>query len=62
MKTHKMISKRVKVTKSGKLLKRAGGQDHFNSRESGNTTRGKRSDKIISKAFTRTVKVLARVK
>jgi len=57
-----MVSKRIRTTKTGKLLKRAGGQDHFNGRESGNTTRGKRSDKTIAKVFTRTVKTLARVK
>ena len=62
MKTHKMVSKRVRVTSTGKLLKRKGGQDHFNSRESGNTTRAKRNDQAISKVFTKTVKSLARVK
>lgn len=60
MKTHKMVSKRVRATKTGKLLKRKGGQDHFNSHESGNTTRGKRSDKAVSKVFAKTVKILAR--
>jgi ribosomal protein L35 len=60
MKTHKMISKRISVTKSGKVIKRAAGQDHFNSHESGNTTRNKRSDKTVSKAFVKTIKTLAR--
>jgi len=60
MKTHKMVSKRIRVTKGGKVIKRHGGQDHFNSHESGNTTRNKRSDKTVSKAFERTVKNLAR--
>ena len=56
MKSRKTISKRVRVTKSGKLIKRKNGQDHFNGRESGDTTRGKRSDMEISKVYTRTVK------
>lgn len=43
-KTHKATAKRFKVTGRKKLLKRASGQDHFNSRESGNITRGKRRD------------------
>jgi len=43
-KTYKALSKRVKVTKTGKVLKRKAGQDHFNSRETGNTRRNKRSD------------------
>ncbi|MBD3281438.1 50S ribosomal protein L35 [Candidatus Uhrbacteria bacterium] len=61
MKTHKMISDRVRVTKTGKILKRTGGQDHFNSHESGKVTRNKRNDKPVSKSYERTVKNLARV-
>ncbi len=56
MKSRKTISKRVRVTKSGKIIKRKNGQDHFNGRESGNTTRNKRSDLELSKAYTRSVK------
>lgn len=57
-KTSKTIAKRIKLTKSGKLLKRKGGQGHFNSRESGNTTRNKRSDLEISSCYTRALKQL----
>jgi ribosomal protein L35 len=35
MKTNKSYSKRLKVTKNGKILARAKGQNHFNSKESG---------------------------
>lgn len=49
-KTHKAISKRIKVTKTGKIMKRKGGQDHFNARESGNKTRNKRRDDQLSGA------------
>ncbi|MFZ6015344.1 MAG: bL35 family ribosomal protein [Patescibacteria group bacterium] len=59
IKTRKTVSKRIRVTKKGKVLKRAGGQDHFNSRESGKTTRNKRRDKKVSKAFTKSMKSLA---
>ncbi|OIO19940.1 MAG: 50S ribosomal protein L35 [Candidatus Magasanikbacteria bacterium CG_4_10_14_0_8_um_filter_32_14] len=51
MKTHKGTTKRfiVKRSKKGiKVLKRHDGQDHFNSRESGNTKRNKRSDNTVS--------------
>lgn len=58
MKTRKTIAKRFKLTKGGKLLKRYGGQDHFNSRDSGNVTRKKRRDKTVSKAFEKNVKQL----
>ena len=34
MKTNKSFSKRIKVTKTGKLIVRRPGQDHFNAKES----------------------------
>ncbi len=42
MKTNKSYTKRMKVTKNGKVKVRPKGQNHFNAKESGNTTRGKR--------------------
>lgn len=33
MKTNKSYSKRLKLTKSGKILARKAGQNHFNSKE-----------------------------
>ncbi|MFH1631699.1 MAG: 50S ribosomal protein L35 [bacterium] len=55
LKTHKALSKRVKITKKGKVLKRTAGQDHFNSRESGNVTRNKRSDKQMTKSVRKAI-------
>lgn len=49
IKTHKATAKRFRVTAKGKLMKRTSGQDHFNSRESGVTTRRKRRDVEIAK-------------
>jgi ribosomal protein L35 len=37
MKTNKSYSKRIKVTKNGKLIARRAGQNHFNAKESGRT-------------------------
>ncbi len=34
-KTNKSFTKRLKVTKNGKILARKTGQNHFNSKESG---------------------------
>ena len=34
MKTNKSYTKRLKVTKNGKILMRGKGQNHFNSKES----------------------------
>jgi len=57
-KTHKATAKRfdVKRSKKGvKVLKRANGQDHFNSRESGKTKRNKRSDRTMSIVMQKTI-------
>ncbi len=35
IKTNKSYTKRIKVTKNGKLLARKAGQNHFNSRQTG---------------------------
>jgi len=56
MKTHKALAKRITVTRTGKVIKRKAGQGHFNSRESGNTTRNKRTDIKVSKALTGIIK------
>ena len=37
MKTNKSYTKRIRVTKSGKLVARMPGQDHFNAKERGRT-------------------------
>lgn len=58
IKTHKATVKRYKKTATDKLKKRKAGQDHFNSRESGNTTRKKRLDVSASKTLEKTIKVL----
>lgn len=50
VKTHQGTSKRIKKTKRGKLIARATGQDHFNSRESGKTTKNKRQDLVLHKS------------
>jgi len=57
-KTPKAISKRFKITKTGKVIIRKGGQDHFNARESGNVTRAKRSDVPFSQTHAGNVKKL----
>jgi len=58
MKTHKATVKRFQIKKSKKgikVLKRTDGQDHFNSRENGNTRRNKRSDNTASASMKKTV-------
>jgi ribosomal protein L35 len=56
MKTHKAIAKRFKITRTGKVLKRVAGQDHFNSREPGVVTRNKRRDSKLGGKIARNIK------
>ena len=58
IKTHKATVKRFKRTGSKKLTQRKAGQDHFNARETGNTSRQKRLDISTSKTLEKTIKAL----
>lgn len=55
MKTNKSFSKRIKVTKNGKLVTRRPGHNHFNARQTGEQRlRRKRSQTItLNKRTTR---------
>jgi large subunit ribosomal protein L35 len=52
-KTHQGASKRLRVTKTGKIMHRTSGQDHFNSRETGKVTKNKRQDSPLAKNNSR---------
>jgi ribosomal protein L35 len=56
MKTNKSYSKRIRVTRNGKLMVRAKGQNHFNAKQSGSG----RSAKRRQVALVLTAKVRAR--
>lgn len=58
LKTHKAIAKRVTITKTGKVLKRYAGQNHFNTRDSGNITRKKRRDVSLSPSYNKTIRTI----
>ncbi|MFA4834265.1 MAG: 50S ribosomal protein L35 [Patescibacteria group bacterium] len=57
IKTHKATAKRFTITRH-KIMRRKAGQDHFNSRERGNTTRNKRRDIEASSTNVKTIKQL----
>ena len=57
-KTHKALSKRLTITKTGKVMKRHAGQDHFNSRDSGKITRKKRRDHEFSNTHSKAINTL----
>ena len=44
MKTNKSYTKRLRVTKKGKIIARATGQNHFNSKERNAAKRAKNRD------------------
>ncbi len=48
MKTNKSYTKRIRVTRKGKLVVRKSGQDHFNAKQSGAKRSGKRRPVAIN--------------
>ncbi|OGI29245.1 MAG: hypothetical protein A2288_03085 [Candidatus Moranbacteria bacterium RIFOXYA12_FULL_44_15] len=55
IKTFKALSKKVKVTKNKKVLRRKTKQNHFNSKETGEQGRKKRKDVRLFKADEKNV-------
>lgn len=60
MKTRKSIKKRFKITKTGKVLRRAIGQDHFRAKKSGKQIRKTRKWVKVSNPLAKKVKKLLR--
>lgn len=60
MKTRKSITKRFKITRTGKILRRATGQDHSRAKKSGNKKRAGRKWILLSKPETKKIKRLLR--
>ncbi len=58
VKTQKSLVKRFKVTKNGKIMRRATGQDHFRSKKSGKIIRQKRKWVVLSAPETKKIKKL----
>jgi ribosomal protein L35 len=50
MKTKKSVSKKVKITKNKKVLRRTTGQNHYNSKENGAEGRAKKKDQRMFRA------------
>ncbi|HMQ01756.1 MAG TPA: bL35 family ribosomal protein [Candidatus Doudnabacteria bacterium] len=53
LKTHQGTAKRFRKTKTGKIMHRTSGQDHFNTRETGKVKKNKRRDTLLSDSNTR---------
>ncbi len=56
MKTKKTLVKKIKVSNSGKVLRRKTGQNHFNAKDTGSETRAKRGDVRLTKGDEKNVK------
>lgn len=56
MKTRKSITKRFKLTKTGKILRRATGLNHYRAKKSGEKIRKSRKWVKVSKAEVKKIK------
>ncbi len=52
-KSNRSLAKRIKITSTGKVIKRAPGQNHFNAKDSGSRGLAKRQTKISPKSFNK---------
>ncbi len=59
LKTHQGAAKRFRKTKTGKILHNSSGQAHFNSRETGKTTKNKRRDSSLDSSNNRVKQLIA---
>jgi ribosomal protein L35 len=65
MKTNKSFTKRIKISKNGKLTARRPGQDHFNAKESRRTQMGTnrtQNYRVTPKVSQRFIKTAAKSK
>ena len=59
-KTRKSITKRFKITKTGKVLRRRTGLDHYRAKKSGKKIRKSRKFVEVSKSEAKKIKKLLR--
>ncbi len=55
-KTKKALTKRFKITKTGKILRRLSGQDHYRAKKTGEAKRKGRKWILVSKSETKKIK------
>ncbi|OHA71095.1 MAG: 50S ribosomal protein L35 [Candidatus Wildermuthbacteria bacterium RIFCSPLOWO2_12_FULL_40_9] len=58
VKTRKSITKRFKITKTGKILRRPTGQDHYRAKKSGKAVRQGRKWVALSKPEAKKIRKL----
>lgn len=57
MKTNKSFLKRIRITKNGKMIRRASGQNHFNAKESRRRQRRKQQGVAVHASFRKQILV-----
>lgn len=62
MKTKKALLKRFKITKNGKIMRRATGQNHYRSKKTGGAKRKGRKWVLISKGETKKIRKFLQLK
>jgi large subunit ribosomal protein L35 len=61
LKTNKSLTKRFKITKTGKIFRRATGLDHSRAKKTGKKVRDSRKFILVSKAETKNIKRMLRI-
>ena len=60
MKTRKSITKRFKITRTGKVIRRAIGQDHLRAKKTGNYRRANRKMVEVTGTLAKKIKKMIR--
>lgn len=61
MKTRKSITKRFKITRTGKILRKKTGQDHYRAKKSGKQKRQKRRWVPVAEPLAKRIKKLIKL-
>ena len=61
LKSRKSITKRFKITKTGKILRRASGLDHYRAKKSGKKVRESRKWIKVSEGETKEIRKILKI-
>ncbi len=61
LKSRKSVTKRFRITKTGKILRRASGLDHYRAKKSGKKVRESRKWVKVSKSETKAIKRILKI-
>ncbi len=61
LKSRKSVTKRFRITKTGKILRRASGLNHYRAKKSGKETRESRKWVKVSKSETKAIRKILKI-